>query len=388
MPQEARLLARDIALNGDGLLTVQARGRGVEHQIDGKAGTALLVAAQKHAVVVQHRFAPDLGPVQPALTGGDALGLLVDEQAVSNLLAQARERALMQVEVVCEGGAVQPGLFLGLLVKTLRVRADELVRRARAPCEPQVAAQVVAGAELLLDARELVGRIDAAAEAALDVAAVLRFVLVGAQTRAQRVRDLDHAVFARHGRAADGQIVRADDLRRQELGEKRCPLVVKVQLEPAFFMHCTVELQVFFKCRAHGDLKLRGVHRAGAGERLRKPLFPRGENGRLLPEDRLPAVGLHGVDELIFLHPLLSRKLIFRREEFLRVLAAEIGKHRALGQLLFIRRVLERQPAQLVENVLPRVARPVGKETLWHLVAEPLVHKADDAVHVKVRLAV
>ena len=153
-------------------------------------------------------------------------------------------------------------------------------------------------------------------------------------------------------------------------------------------MHRTVELQVFFKCRAHGDLKLGGVHRAGAGERLREPLFPRGENGRLLPEDRLPAVGLHGVDELIFLHPLLPRELVFRREKVLRVRAAEIGEHRALGQFLFIRRVLERQPAQLVENVLPRVARPVGKETLWHLVAEPLVHKADDAVHVKVRLTV
>ena len=89
---------------------------------------------------MQHRFAPDLGPVQPALTGGDALGLLVDEQAVSNLLAQARERALVQIEVAREGGAVQLGLILSLLVKTLRVRADELVRRARAPCEPQVAA--------------------------------------------------------------------------------------------------------------------------------------------------------------------------------------------------------------------------------------------------------
>ena len=133
---------------------------------------------------MQHRFAPDLGPVQPALTGGDALGLLVDEQAVSNLLAQARERALVQIEVAREGGAVQLGLILSLLVKALRVRADELVRRARALCEPQVAAQVVAGAELLLDARELVGGIEAAAEAALDVAAVLRFVLIGAQTRA------------------------------------------------------------------------------------------------------------------------------------------------------------------------------------------------------------
>ena len=38
---------------------MQARGRGVEHQIDGKAGAAFLVAAQKYAVVVQHRFALD-----------------------------------------------------------------------------------------------------------------------------------------------------------------------------------------------------------------------------------------------------------------------------------------------------------------------------------------
>ena len=185
----------------------------------------------------------------------------------------------------------------------------------------------------LLDARERLGGVDAAAEAALDVAAVLRFVLVGAQTRAQRVRDLDHAVFARHGGAADGQIVRADDLRRQELGEKRRPLVVKVQLEPAFFMHCTVELQVLFKCRAHGDLKLRGVHRAGAGERLRKPLFPRGENGRLLPEDRLPAVGLHGVDELIFLHPLLPGKFVLDGKKVVRVGKPQRLQHRAAGQL-------------------------------------------------------
>ena len=40
------------------------------------------------------------------------------------------------------------GDFQQRYVKALRVRADELVRRARALCEPQVAAQVVAGAEL------------------------------------------------------------------------------------------------------------------------------------------------------------------------------------------------------------------------------------------------
>ena len=54
----------------------------------------LFIGAQEYTVIAQDRLAPDFCAVQEALTGRDAVRLLVDEQAVSNLLAQARERAL------------------------------------------------------------------------------------------------------------------------------------------------------------------------------------------------------------------------------------------------------------------------------------------------------
>ena len=46
-----------------------------------------------------------------------------------------------------------------------------------------------------------------------------------------------------------------------------------------------------------------------------------------------PAVSLHGVDQLIFCHPLLPRKLVLDAEEIVRVGPAQLGKDRAAGQL-------------------------------------------------------
>ena len=89
-------IAQTKDLDGDALLTVQARGRGVEHQVDGEARAALLILAEKDAAVVQHRCAPDARTVQPPLAGEDVLGLLMDEHTVAELLRQAQESILMQ----------------------------------------------------------------------------------------------------------------------------------------------------------------------------------------------------------------------------------------------------------------------------------------------------
>ena len=221
---------------------------------------------------------------------------------------------------------------------------------------------MVSRAELLLNARERLGGVDAAAEAALDVVAILRLVLVGAQARAQRVRDFDHAVFSRHSGAADGQIVRADDLGRQELCEQRRPFVAEVKVKGLFLVHRAVELQIFLEGCAHGGLQLRRAQRAGAGKRRGKPLFPRGKQRRLLRKHRFPPRRLERVDKLIFLHPLLARKLIFRGEEFLCMAAAQLGEHGTHRQLLLIGCVFKCQPRKLVKNALARVTRPGGKK--------------------------
>ena len=94
-----------------------------------------------------------------------------------------------------------------------------------------MAAEVIAGAAALLDARERLRGIEAAAEAALDVVVILRFALVRAKLGAQRVGRAHHAVLAGDRRAADGQLVGADDLDRQELGEQRRPAVAEMKAE-------------------------------------------------------------------------------------------------------------------------------------------------------------
>ena len=137
----------------------------------------------------------------------------------------------MQCAVADVGGAVALGLLGGLLEKALRVGTHGLARHALAAGEPEMAAEVIAGAAALLDARERLRGIEAAAEAALDVVVILRFALVRAKLGAQRVGRAHHAVLAGDRGAADGQLVGADDLDRQELGEQRRPAVAEMKAE-------------------------------------------------------------------------------------------------------------------------------------------------------------
>ena len=284
---------------------MQARGRPVEQQVDGEGGLGILVAAQEHPVVAQHRLTPDTRAVELSLPRGDGVRLAVDEHAVADLLGQAQQRALIEFAVPGVGGAVEPRLLRRLLGKMLRRGAPRPVGRLRAAREPQVAAEVVSGAVLLLDEGELLRAVDAAAEAALDVIAVRLLPLVRAQAGAQGVRRLDHAALPGVGGAADGEIVRADDLRREELREKRRPALVKVQAQGRLFMDGAVELQVRPEGIADGPLQLVGAERAGAGEGAGELLLPRVQRRRTLAEHALPAGGLERIDQLVLVHPLL-----------------------------------------------------------------------------------
>lgn len=152
---------------------------------------------------------------------------------------------------------------------------------------------------------KLLRAVDAAAEAALDVIAVRLLPLVRAQAGAQGVRRLDHAALPDVGGAADGEIVRADDLRREELREKRRPALVKVQAQGRLFMDGAVELQVRPEGIADGPLQLVGAERAGAGEGAGELLLPRVQRRRTLAEHALPAGGLERIDQLVLVHPLL-----------------------------------------------------------------------------------
>ena len=367
---------------------MQARGGRVEQQVDGEARAALLLAAQKHTVVAQHRFAPGARAVQPALTGGHQLRLLVDEHAVADLFRQTKECVLMQLASAQIGGAVALRLLGSLLEQPLRVRTRRFVRRRHAAGEPEAAAQMVAGAAALLNERKLLRRIQAAAEAALDIVPILPFTLIGAQMRPQRVGRAHHAVLSRGGGASHGQLVRSDDLDRHELGEQRRPFVAEMKAERVLFMNGPVELQILRKRRKNAALQLAGTERSGAAQCIGQSLLPRCEQRRALTQHALPVRGLEGIDQLVLFHPLLPRELVFGREKLPGVGTAQLFKHRPPGQFLFVHGVFQRKPRKVVKDSLPRIARPAGKQPVRHLVAEPFVHQSDDTVHIKVRFAV
>ena len=166
-------------------------------------------------------------------------------------------------------------------------------------------AEMAAAAAALFDERKLLGGIYASAEAALDIDAVLALTLIGAEPRAQGIGRTHHTVFPRFRTAAEGQLVRADKFGGQELGEQRHPLVAEMEMKQTFPGDGSVEMQILSKCCADGGLYVVGIQCAGTFQGCREPLFPRCQQRRFLPQNRPPACGLEGIDELVLTHPLL-----------------------------------------------------------------------------------
>ena len=157
---------------------MQAGGGSVQQQVHRKGGVIFLFGAQKHPVIVQKRGAPHPPGVHAAAAGDAGVGLLVHEDAVANLLRQPQHDAAVQFPVFGVIGAVAVGLQLGLFGQMLCLRRGGLLRAGHTGAEPQMAAQMVAHAQLLLGFAQPFRRVNGAAKAALDVGAVLRGVLL------------------------------------------------------------------------------------------------------------------------------------------------------------------------------------------------------------------
>ena len=171
-------LGQDGPLRRDDLLTVQAGGRGVQQQVHGKRGLVLFLGAAEHPAVVQQRGPPDPCGVEIAAAGNAGVWLLVHEDAVANLLGEAQNHAAVELPVFGVVGPVAVGLQLGLLGQMLCLRGGGLIGAGHARRKPEVAPEVVPGAELLLGLAQPLGRVEAAAKAALNVGAVLGGVLL------------------------------------------------------------------------------------------------------------------------------------------------------------------------------------------------------------------
>ena len=212
-----------------------------------------------------------------------------------------------------------------------------------------MAAEMVAGAGLLLDERELFWGIQTAAETAFHIIPVfvLRLIERSCARRALDARTMPFPPAAAERSMARSSVRTISVVnRRVSSGTHRSPKC----RERLFCMGIAVKVQVFPKGLADRVRKFLADQRAGAGKRRRQAFFPRRQHRRLLSQNGFPPRGLDGVHKLVFRHPFLPGKPVFRGEKKGRGMRApqsiQCGTRR---QLFFSQTAFsEREPRQIV----------------------------------------
>ena len=366
---------------------MEAGSRSIQQQVNGEGRVVLFIGTAEHPVVV-HDGAPDPLRVEVAAAGDPGVGLLVDEDAVPYLFGQPQHDAAVKLEIFRIVRPVPLSLKLGLFGQVLCLGGRGLLRAGDAGGKPEVTAQMLPGAKLLLGLPQPFGRVERPAKAAFDVGAVFLGALAQGDV-GQPLVGVD---------AAAGGVHRAGMLHRHPVGlyhlgghgagHEGRQQAVQMEMQPGLLMHRAVEQLEFGvdgqQC-GFQFVRLRGRLGTEGGVEI---LFVGGHDRRRAPLHSPPARGLHGVDQLALRHPLLPRELVLDAEKVVRMGAAEGRKHRAAGQFQRVDRVLEVEPGQIVQHGLPDVALPCVKKAAHQLVAVVFVDQPHDAVHVKINGAV
>ena len=366
---------------------MEAGSRSVQQKVNGEGRVVLFLGTAEDPAVV-HDGAPDPLRVEVTAAGDPGVGLLVDEDAVAYLFGQPQHDAAVKLEIFRIVRPVPLSLKLGLFGQVLCLGGRGLLRAGDAGGKPEVTAQMLPGAKLLLGLPQPFGRVERPAKAAFDVGAVFLGALAQGDM-GQPLVGVD---------AAAGGVHRAGMLHRDPVGlyhlgghgagHEGRQQAVQMEMQPGLLMHGAVE-QLEFGV----DGQQRGFQLVRLGGRLGTEgsveiLFVGSHDRRRAPLHSPPARGLHGVDQLVLRHPLLPRELVLDAEKVVCMGAAEGRKHRAAGQFQRVDRALEVEPGQIVQHGLPDVALPCVKEAAHQLVAVVFVDQPHDAVHVKINGAV
>lgn len=190
-----------------------------------------------------------------------------------------------------------------------------LFRAGHAGGEPEVTAQMLAGAKLLLGLPQPLGRVERPAKAALDVGPVLLGALAQGDVGQPLVR-MDTAAGGIHRAGVlHRHPVGLDHLGGHGAGHKGRQQAVQVEVQPGLLVHRPVEqLELGVDGQQRGFQLLGARGRFGA-EGSAEALFVGGHDGRRPALHGPPACGLHGVDQLVLRHPLLPRELVLDAEK-------------------------------------------------------------------------
>ena len=163
------------------------------------------------------------------------------KDAVADLLGEPQHHAAVQFPVFGVVSAVAVGLQLSLFGQMLCFRCGSLFRAGHTGAEPQMAAQMVAHAKLLLGLAQPFRRVDGAAKAALDVGTVLRGVLLQGDVCLAFVHRKPAAGSIHRAGVLHGNAVGLDHLSGHGLGGKLCQQAVQMQMQGSFLVYGAVE---------------------------------------------------------------------------------------------------------------------------------------------------
>ena len=206
---------------------------------------------------------------------------------------------------------------------------------------------------------------------------------------AQGIGRPHHAVFSHRRRSADGQIVGADHLRGEQLRQQWRPPLSEMEGKGAFWRgRCRQSGDIFWKAARIAAATSSPLHGTGTGKSLRQSLFPKGSAQAVSAQARFsiwrtvwrtpagfsPSTPAGKADI-----PIQKTRKHGPAAVLLKPDASVIPSHK--------RRFPE--PATQGHRTRPAVRpRPSGEQLLGKLIPKPFVDQPDDAVHIKIRLAV
>ena len=198
-----------------------------------------------------------------------------------------------------------------------------------------MAAEMVAGAGLLLDERELPRGIQTAAETAFHIIPVFVLLFIGAQLCAQGVGRANHAVSACRRRAVNGQIVGADHLGREQTGQQRNPPFPEMQRERLFAWASPSKCRYFRKASQIASASSSPLSVPGQASAADRPFSHGASTGGFCPRTDFHRADWTAYTSWFFRHPFLPGKPVFRGEKSRGMRAPQSIQCGTPGQLFF-----------------------------------------------------
>ena len=363
-------LGEDIGLGGHLLLALELAGGAVEQQVDGEFGVRHALVLFEDASVVQIDAAPYPGGVELARAGFYHRVVEVDEDAVAHLLRQADDGQAVGDDAVV---IIFP-VGLGLAARGLALEPDFGVARLGgefAAREVEHTARVPVAAEAVFDIRDVAAAVHGLAEAVGDIAAqLLGRPVAGEAADGAELAGLALYLLRAHARAEE---VPPAAYAAHELRQLRKRVVPE---------HAAGDAEIVLEYAAHSLAELLARELGRELQRLEQLFLPGREPVPLAQHAavvlELYAVG-HGQVEVVEVRGLGGDRA--------RIALTQQSQGRPLRYRALIGAVFKPRPEEVLPGFALGGVLHAVEQLLYRGIVVVFIHRADDAVHIHVGIA-